>query len=307
MRFDYQTLSDFLTLSSERITVPLKDEVMDFRLGCAIWAYKQWVGDLFPPKSKSADFLSLYSRRFTCVEGNTTFYSIPDRPTVDRWKSETPPGFKFCPKLPKSLTHTGSLARSLPEALQFLELMQRLDDRLGVLFAQLPPSYSPANFEDLETFLRGWTGVNLALEVRHAQWFKEPHRTELNQLLKELKIGRVLLDSRPIYECEDDPQLQSERKKPKVPLQPDITASFSLIRYISHPTENQKYLEEWVGFVDRALQQGTEVYFFVHCPIEERSPQNARDFQHLLEQRSVSVPTLPWNQIDPPSSQMSLF
>lgn len=280
---------------------------MDFRLGCAIWAYKQWVGELFPAKSKPAEFLRLYSRRFTCVEGNTTFYSIPDRATVDRWKSETPSGFKFCPKLPKSLTHTGLLAPALPEALQFLELMQRLDDRLGVLFAQLPPSYSPTQFNDLETFLRGWTGANLALEVRHIQWFKEPHRTRLNELLTELKIGRVLLDSRPIYDCEDDPQLQSERKKPKVPLQPDITAPFSLVRYISHPTINQVYLEEWVKFVDRALQQGTEVYFFVHCPIEERSPQNARDFQQLLEQHSVSVPALPWNQIEPPASQMSLF
>ncbi|MBD1842092.1 DUF72 domain-containing protein [Cyanobacteria bacterium FACHB-63] len=280
---------------------------MTFRLGCAIWAYKQWVGDLFPPKSKPSDFLNLYSRRFTCVEGNTTFYSIPDRATVDRWKSETPVGFKFCPKLPKTLTHGGKLASSLPGALQFLELMQRLDDRLGVLFAQLPPSYSPANFKDLEAFLRGWTGANLALEVRHAQWFKEPYRTQLNELLKELNIGRVLLDTRPIYECEDDPQLQSERKKPRVPLQPDITAPFSLIRYISHPSINQVYLEEWVKLVDRALQQGTEIYFFVHCPIEERSPQNARSFQRLLEQNSVSVPALPWNQIEPPSAQMSLF
>ncbi|MBD2080009.1 DUF72 domain-containing protein [Leptolyngbya sp. FACHB-17] len=280
---------------------------MTFRLGCAIWAYKQWVGDLFPPKSKPSDFLNLYSRRFTCVEGNTTFYSIPDRTTVDRWKSETPNGFKFCPKLPKTLTHNGKLAPSLPEALQFLELMQRLDERLGVLFAQLPPSYSPANFKDLEAFLRGWTGANLALEVRHAQWFKEPYRTQLNELLKELNIGRVLLDTRPIYECEDDPQLQSERKKPQVPLQPDITAPFSLIRYISHPSINQVYLEEWVKLVDRALQQGTEIYFFVHCPIEERSPQNARSFQKLLEQHSVSVPVLSWNQIEPPSSQMRLF
>lgn len=280
---------------------------MTFRLGCAIWAYKQWVGDLFPPKSKASDFLNLYSRRFTCVEGNTTFYSIPDRATVDRWKSETPTGFKFCPKLPKTLTHTGKLAPSLPGALQFLELMQRLDDRLGVVFAQLPPSYSPANLKDLEAFLRGWTGAKLALEVRHAQWFREPYRTQLNELLKELSIGRVLLDTRPIYECEDDPQLQSERKKPQVPLQPDITAPFSLIRYISHPSINQMYLEEWVKRVDRALQQGTEIYFFVHCPIEERSPQNARSFQQLLEQNSVSVPALPWNQIEPPSAQMSLF
>lgn len=280
---------------------------MTFRIGCAIWAYKPWVGDLFPPKSKPSDFLNLYSRRFTCVEGNTTFYSIPDRVTVDRWKSETPSGFKFCPKLPKTLTHSGKLASSISGALRFLELMQRLDDRLGVLFAQLPPSYSPANFNDLEAFLRGVNCSNLALEVRHQAWFKEPYRTQLNELLKELKIGRVLLDTRPIYECEDDPQLESERKKPRVPLQPDITAPFSLVRYISHPEINQVYLEEWVKWVDRTLQQGTEVYFFVHCPVEEHSPQNARDFQRLLEQASVNIPPLPWNQLEPPTSQMSLF
>ncbi|BAU09599.1 hypothetical protein LEP3755_00700 [Leptolyngbya sp. NIES-3755] len=280
---------------------------MTFRIGCAIWAYKPWVGDLFPPKSKPSDFLNLYSRRFTCVEGNTTFYSIPDRKMVDRWKSETPSGFKFCPKLPKTLTHSGKLAASISGALEFLELMQRLDDRLGVIFAQLPPKYSPANFNDLETFLRGWKGAELALEVRHQEWFKEPYRTQLNELLKELNIGRVLLDTRPIYECDDDPQLESERKKPRVPLQPDITAPFSLVRYISHPDINQVYLEEWVKWIDRTLQQGTEVYFFVHCPVEERSPKNARDFQQLLEQASISVPSLPWNELEPPASQMSLF
>lgn len=280
---------------------------MTFRIGCAIWAYKPWVGDLFPLKSKPSNFLNLYSRRFTCVEGNTTFYSIPDRATVDRWKSETPSGFKFCPKLPKTLTHSGKLVNSVSGALEFLELMQRLDERLGVVFAQLPPSYSPANLKDLETFLRGWKGANLALEVRHKDWFKEPYRIQLNELLKELEIGRVLLDTRPIYECEDDPQLASERKKPRVPLQPDVTAPFSLVRYISHPEINQVYLEEWVKWVDRTLKQGTEVYFFVHCPVEERSPQNARDFQRLLEHAAVSVPCLPWNQLEPPTSQMSLF
>jgi len=30
--------------------------------------------DLFPPCSKNTDFLALYSRRMTTVEGNTTFY-----------------------------------------------------------------------------------------------------------------------------------------------------------------------------------------------------------------------------------------
>ena len=46
-----------------------------FYLGCAVWGYKDWLGELFPAGSKNADFLALYSRRLTTVEGNTTFYA----------------------------------------------------------------------------------------------------------------------------------------------------------------------------------------------------------------------------------------
>jgi hypothetical protein len=45
-----------------------------FHLGCVVWAYKGWIGDLFPAGSAAKDFLRLYSRRLTTVEGNTTFY-----------------------------------------------------------------------------------------------------------------------------------------------------------------------------------------------------------------------------------------
>ena len=48
--------------------------MQNFYIGCAVWGYKDWVGDQFPKGSKNADFLSLYSRRLTTVEGNTTFY-----------------------------------------------------------------------------------------------------------------------------------------------------------------------------------------------------------------------------------------
>ena len=283
---------------------------MNFHIGCAIWAYKGWVGDLFPIKSRSSDFLNLYSRRFTTVEGNTTFYSIPDSETVSRWAEETPPEFKFCLKLPKTLTHNYLLKPSLPGALKFLEQMQGLGDRLGPIFAQLPPSYSPANFDDLANFLKGWADKSpLAVEVRHLDWFKEPHSRRLNALLTDLNVGRVLLDTRPIYNAPDDPQIGSERRKPDVPLQPIVTAPFSLIRFISHPDleMNQIYLEEWVRIIDRWLKQGTIVYFFVHCPVEERSPQTARHFQHLLQKQNIPVPPLPWNSLEQASTQLDLF
>ncbi|HEY9695255.1 MAG TPA: DUF72 domain-containing protein [Oculatellaceae cyanobacterium] len=284
---------------------------MNFLIGCAVWAYKGWLGDFYPSGSRAADFLRLYSQRFTAVEGNTTFYAIPDRNTVKRWAAETPADFKFCLKLPRSLTHNGLLQPSLTGALKFLEQMQELGDKLGVVFAQLPPHYDPKLFPDLIAFLEGWhdQAVPLALEVRHPGWFQEPHATELNTVLTQLGVGKVLLDTRPVYTASDDPQINSERRKPQLPLQPVITAPFSLIRFISHPEAdiNQVFLAEWVNRVNQWLQQGTRIYFFVHCPVEERSPQTARNFQQLLEQRGAPVPPLPWNCIKEPPQQLSLF
>ncbi|WP_416670399.1 DUF72 domain-containing protein [Egbenema bharatensis] len=283
---------------------------MNFRLGCAVWAYKEWVGQFFPVGSQTRDFLRLYSRRLTTVEGNTTFYSVPDAETIHRWASETPDGFQFCLKLPRSITHAGLLAATLPETLAFLQHVAGLGDRLGPCFAQLPPSYSPAQIGDLMHFLQAYPTQEfpLALEVRHPDWFQEPYASQLTDRLAELGIGRVLLDTRPIYDCPDDPQLYSERRKPQVPLQPTITAPFTLIRYISHPdlAFNQPYLQEWVDRVQQWLLQGTQVYFFVHCPIERYSPLTARSFQQLLDQQGVPVPPLPWNAIEQPQ-QLSLF
>jgi uncharacterized protein YecE (DUF72 family) len=295
---------------------------VSFSLGCAVWAYKEWVGDFYPPKSKSSEFLRLYSQRFTVVEGNTTFYVTPNASALARWRAETPPGFKFCFKLPKEITHNGLLAPRIAAASNFLAIMLNLGDRLGPMFAQLPPDYGPDLCGDLETFLTAWQQhlVPLALEVRHPAWFSEPHASNLERLLQHLGIGRVLLDSRPVYDGFDDPlsdptndpQLRSDRRKPKLPLPLSVTSTFSLIRYISHPDRafNQTYLEAWADRVATWLGQGIDVYFFVHCPQEVRSPHNAYYFQQLLEAKGVPIPPLSWQFSQPslpPSTQLNLF
>ena len=286
-------------------------EAKNFLLGCAVWAYKGWIGDFYPANSRQADFLRLYSQRLTAVEVNSTFYAVPNKETVRRWAAETPPGFAFCPKLPRDLTHRGLLQPSIPGALQFLELRQEFGDRLGPIFMQLPPQYGPALLDDLASFLRAWPNksVPLAVEVRHPDWFREPYAGTLTSLLERLVIGRVLLDTRPIYQGPDDPQIGNERRKPKLPLQPTVTAPFSLVRFISHPQRelNQSFLEEWAVRVNTWLRQGTQVYFFVHCPIEARSPGTARAFQQMLEQNGAPVPPLPWNALAVPPTQLALF
>ena len=286
----------------------------NFRIGCAVWAYREWLGDFYPPGSRAADFLHLYGQRLTCVEGNTTFYSIPTPETVQRWADNTPATFRFCPKLPRTVTHDGLLMPQLPNALAFLTLMQGLGPRLGTIFAQLPPRYSPAAFADLAQFIASWPHQTcpLAVEVRHLDWFEPPQINRLDAMLAQFQVGRVLLDTRPIYTWSnpaDDPQLRSERKKPRVPLLPAATANSVLVRYISHPEldRNRDFLAGWVERVGQWLAQGISVYFFVHCPHEVQSPQIARYFQEQLEKAGVDVPPLPWCQIAPPPQQLGLF
>ena len=284
---------------------------MNFYLGCAVWSHKEWVGNLYPPKSKPSNFLNLYSRRFTTVEGNTTFYATPSPETIQKWVEQTPDQFKFCPKVNRQITHQGLLLPHIKEALNFLSRMSGLGNRLGTTFIQLPPSYSPQYWEDLREFLEICNQSNfpLALEVRHLDWFKPEYSDRLNALLTKLNISRVLLDTRPIYNCPDNPQALSQRKKPKLPLQKVITGNISFIRFISHPNHqnNQSYLEQWAVNISDWLRQGKKIYFFVHCPQEIHSPETAKYFQSLLEQQECSIPSLPWNKLDPHPQQLSLF
>jgi uncharacterized protein YecE (DUF72 family) len=298
----------------------------NFRMGCAVWAFKDWVGHFYPVGSRAADFLRLYGDRFFTVEGNSTFYAVPTPEMVQRWAEQTPAAFRFCPKLPRSVTHNGPLMAHLPAALSFLSLMQglRIDGdasatRLGPVMAQLPPSYSPAAIDDLAQFLTAWPrqSAPISVEVRHLDWFKEKPAAQLIALLTRLGVGRVLLDTRPIYAWESegdaDPQLRSHRRKPKVPMQPVVTADFAIVRYISHPQveRNYDYLAGWAKHVGEWLAQGKQIYFFVHCPDEVRSPAVARYFQTLLETvgetAGVTVPPLPWNQLAEPPAQLDLF
>jgi uncharacterized protein YecE (DUF72 family) len=285
---------------------------MPMSIGCAVWSYPGWVGEVYPPKTPAKDYLRIYSNHFPAVEGNTTFYAIPDRATIDRWIAQTPPGFKFCLKFPRAITHNGSLEPYLPAAQAFIVQMQALGDRLGVLFIQLPPNYAPsARFTDLTAFLTGLIcrDVSIALEVRHLDWFKSPHREQLNELLHKLGIGRVILDSRPIYEATTDEKIAFECKKPRVPIELSLTAPFSLIRYISHPilSANQVWLEGWTSQLQSWVSCCNQLYMFVHCPIEARSPINARYLHEIFTQSGIALDPLPPPFIDDAPVQLKLF
>jgi uncharacterized protein YecE (DUF72 family) len=293
---------------------------MTYYTGSPVWAYSGWVGNFFPKGTKQADFLREYARRLTTVEGNTTFYATPSPAMVARWRDDMPNGFHFCPKLPRAVSHAGLLMPHLEEARRFVDLMRSLGKRLGPLFLQLPPRYSPKLISDLRAFLDAWPREErLAVEVRHPEWFSPPHRDSLSVLLRDHDAARVLIDTRPIRDMSESTvergsvkvlMDQARERKPDVPLLPERTASFVFVRYIGHPKLelNAPLLEEWAGRLAGWLSEGADVYTFCHCPATTMSPPICREL-HRRVNAYVSIDPLPWDEADAPSQpkQGTLF
>jgi uncharacterized protein YecE (DUF72 family) len=263
-----------------------------------MWGYKEWVGTLFPPRTPQSDFLRLYSRNLTTVEGNTTFYAIPTAETITRWYADTPPVFRFCFKVPRDISHTPHLESRQSETSFFTNRMRGLKGRLGPMFLQLPPAFSPAQLSELQAFLDFWPDdLRLAVEVRHPDFYKEPFAAKLNTLLHRYNVARVMMDTRPIRigTAAEKNILHARERKPDLPLQIAVTTDFIFLRYIGHPRMevNQPFFEGWAEQLAQWLEQGLTLYVFCHCPYEVHSPEICR----ALYQRVgtlVELPPLPW-------------
>lgn len=282
---------------------------MSLYLGCPIWSNKGWIGSLYPAGTKQSDFLREYARRLTTVEGNTTFYAVPNRETLARWAEEMPATFHFCPKLPRTISHAGELGPHLEEAQAFTQVMSQLGPSLGPMFLQLPPSYSPKFFDDLALFLEAWPAqAPLAVEVRHPAWFQPPHQDNLIELLQRLKKARVVIETRPIRSLSGDKilegsvykrMLEARERKPDLPIPTRREVGFTFLRYIGHPLldQNAAFIDEWAEHLAGVLKQDRDAYVFCHCPDERLDPWLCRDFHRRVKARA-SIPPLPWDELD---------
>jgi uncharacterized protein YecE (DUF72 family) len=185
--------------------------------------------------------------------------------------------------LPRTISHAGALAEHIAEAHRFIEIMLQLGTRLGPMFLQLPPSYSPAFLEDLDSFLAAWPRQQkLAVEVRHTGWFEPPNHGNLNALLSNYSAARVAIDTRPIRNLLGDSLLQgsvyqrlleARQRKPDLPIIPELTTDFVFLRYIGHPQleQNLAILDEWAGHLANWLLEGKQAFVFCHAERAHRS------------------------------------
>jgi uncharacterized protein YecE (DUF72 family) len=139
-------------------------------LGTCGYSYPDWVGTVYPRGTKPARMLALYSRLFPAVELNFTFYRTPTADLLARQADQTPPGFQFLVKAPRTLSHDRAPADLQPFRAAADELRQR-GRLLGVL-CQFPPSFrnGPKALSWLAALGRGLEGLTPAVEFRHRSW-----------------------------------------------------------------------------------------------------------------------------------------
>lgn len=281
-------------------------------LGLPVWNRPDWAGELFPASTPAGERLAAYARIFNAVEGNTTFYATPPATTVERWLAQTGPGFRFCFKLPRAITHDRMLVNAARELEAFMAVLEPLASRLGPVLVQLPPRFAPRQLPVLEDFLLAlppWAPY--AVEVRHPGFFAGGAQLELDAMLTELGVDRVILDARGVHEAEgDDPALvEAHERKPNLPAPAIVTGQRPVLRYVANPelTANDVRLAAWIDEVVRWLEQGREPYLFMHVPNDFHAPRLARRFFEQLATRA-DVGTLPsWPGEHRQPSQVGLF
>src|SRR6476469_3095827 len=114
-------------------------------VGCAKWGRKEWVGQIYPQKTKEANFLDEYVKHFNCIEMNATFYKINSPAMIKKWKekAEGAEGFKFCPKISRPISHIKRLKDADDLTTAFYEGIIEFKEFLGPIFLQLSDNFGP--------------------------------------------------------------------------------------------------------------------------------------------------------------------
>ncbi|HUQ81376.1 MAG TPA: TIGR03915 family putative DNA repair protein [Gemmatimonadaceae bacterium] len=201
------------------------------RLGVAGWTDPSLTeqGVFYPDDATTPEArLRYYASRFSLVEVDATYYSLPTRELAQRWAERTPDGFTFDIKAHALMTGHGTEVRRLPpwiaDALparlrsaprvfpgvlpaeiidevwrRFLDALEplRRANKLGAVLLQFPPWFKPSpESADAIRVARARLGDTLgAVEFRQRGWLAGRVADRSFQLLEELGLAYVIVDA----------------------------------------------------------------------------------------------------------------
>lgn len=233
------------------------------RIGTSGWNYNHWAG-LFYIDCPKAGWLECYTRTFSTVEVNATFYHLPKPGTVENWRIRTPEKFLWSVKASRYITHMKKL-RDPEESLQrFYDVVENFGEKLGPILLQLPPSlvYREDVLDEFWAHVR--KGHRYTIEPRNASWLEDSALEKLRSLNIALCIAQTA---------------------GRFPFREAVTADFVYVRlhgsqalYGSDYTEEE--LQEWAKKI-RKWKRDTYVYF--DNDANAYAPKNAKRLKEILK------------------------
>lgn len=250
-------------------------------IGCAKWNRTDLKG-FYPRGTK--DELAYYSTQFNSIELNATFYNNFPTATIEGWREKTTDGFKFFPKVHQGISHWKRLKEADAPTTEYLDGIAHLQEKLGMIFLQLPDNFGTKNWEVLKAYLEKWPrGFPLALELRNAGWYDGSWNTELlYETLEANQITHIITDSAGRRDL----------------LHMRLTTPTAFVRYNGANVDSDyTRLDDWAARLKKWLDAGIEnIYFFVHQNVEEASPLLSAYLIENLNRNagtSLQVPTRP--------------
>ncbi len=140
-------------------------------IGTSGWSYEHWRGPFYPKNIKTGTYFDFYSSRFDTVEINNSFYQLPEKETLEKWKHQAPDDFIFSVKASRYITHMKKLKDPREAVKKFFERIKTLNGKQGPILFQLPPKWK-ANAGRLDAFLSQLpNGYRYTFEFRDPDWF----------------------------------------------------------------------------------------------------------------------------------------
>ncbi|MDQ1513463.1 MAG: hypothetical protein QOC59_1305, partial [Microbacteriaceae bacterium] len=142
-------------------------------IGTSGWSYDHWSGVLYSPGLPPARRLEVYTREFSTVELNASFYRWPRPAIFASWRNRLPPGFQMSVKAPRGLTHAKRLYGPEEWIGRIAAGWHELGPVRAMLLVQLHPKHErdDARLDYFLARIPDW--IPVAVEFRHPSWHDE--------------------------------------------------------------------------------------------------------------------------------------
>jgi uncharacterized protein YecE (DUF72 family) len=250
----------------ERATVSKRPEI---HVGCSGWVYRHWRGLFYPEGLAQKRWFERYSEEFDTVEINASFYRIPLASTFDGWREKAPPGFRYAVKANRFITHMKKLLDCEEPVDRFIELSRRLEETLGPILYQLPPSLHK-DLERLDAFLeRLPDDLEQVVEFRHKSWYDE----DVLALLDRHGVGFVTHDLKGL-------------KSPRWASGRTAYVRFHGTAGKYHGRYSDEALLDWTDWCLELARSGRSVWCYFNNDIHGHAIEDARTLRSMVGQMS---------------------